>query len=160
MENRKNIQATQIIDYVKDIWSLSMEEEEVLDAVLIFLARQNTEKIKQLSYLLNNETQDLLETLNDREVAEYASEELDFIPKDDEDGLVDALRDLNFDFIDEVKDSDMIDSLENDGWTVTMDKYDVGVNSIVDESQFNEMSELFLNLSVFERENVLKTIKK
>ena len=35
MENRTNKQVTDIIDHIKDVWQLSIQEEDTLDSVLI-----------------------------------------------------------------------------------------------------------------------------
>ena len=84
------------------------------------MAGKNDE-LKKVDCLLNNEIEDLLELLNDRQVINYVTEKWDFILSDDESDLVDALKDLNFRWIDKVSDEDMIKSLENDGWSVEFD---------------------------------------
>ena len=52
MENRTNKQVTDIIDHIKDVWQLSLNEEDLLDSVLILFSAQKTEKLKQIEYLL------------------------------------------------------------------------------------------------------------
>ena len=64
MELRNNKQVTDIIDHIKDVWQLSLNEEDLLESVLILFSAQKTEKLKQIEYLLNEEDSDLLETLH------------------------------------------------------------------------------------------------
>ena len=49
----------------------------------------------------------------------------------------------------------MIESLEEVGWYVSLDNGYTN-NNIVEEGQFEEWKELFSNLSVQERDNILK----
>ena len=160
MENRQPIQVTQIVDYIKDIWSLSVVEEDVLDSVLILFSRQKTDKIKQLEYLLNEDTEELLETLHQRDIENYACNEFDLVSAESENDLVDALKHLNYDFLEEVTDEEIIEYLENDGWTVTMDKYGLERTDIVSDMQFEELNELFSNLDFISREKLLKELRK
>ena len=79
---------------------------------------------------------------------------------DDESDLVDALKDLNFRWIDKVSDEDMIKSLEDDGWNVTMDDfYPRHQADIVTQSDLEEMTELFLNLSQQKRSEIINNLK-
>ena len=98
MINRKQIELDRFKEEIDRVWSLSLNEKEVLDSFLeLFLAGKNTE-IKKVEHLLNDETEELLELLNDREVLDYAIDLGGFIASDDESGLVDALDDLKYDF--------------------------------------------------------------
>lgn len=155
MENRTNKQVTDIIDHIKDVWQLSLNEEDLLDSVLILFSSQKTEKLKQIEYLLNEEDSDLLETLHQRDIEDYACRQFDMISKNDKYDLVGALKDLNFDFSEEVTDTEMIEALEEDGWYVSLDNGYTNSN-IVEESQFSEWTELFTKLSVQERDSILK----
>lgn len=155
MELRNNKQVTGIIDHIKDIWQLSLNEEHLLDSVLILFSAQKTEKLKQIEYLLNEEDLDLLETLHQRDIEDYACRQFDMISKNDRYDLVGALKDLNFDFLEEVTDTEMIEALEEDGWYVSLDNGYTNSN-IVEESQFSEWTELFNKLSVQERDDILK----
>lgn len=155
MENRTNKQVTDIIDHIKDVWQLSLNEEDLLDSVLILFSAQKTEKLKQIEYLLNEEDSELLETLHQRDIEDYACREFDMISKNDRYDLVGALKDLNFDFSEEVTDTEMIEALEEDGWYVSLDNGYTNSN-IVEEGQFEEWTELFSKLSVQERDDILK----
>jgi hypothetical protein len=155
MELRNNKQVTDIIDHIKDVWQLSLNEEHLLDSLLILFSAQKTEKLKQIEYLLNEEDSELLETLHQRDIEDYACRQFDMISKNDRYDLVGALKDLNYDFLEEVTDTEMIEALEEDGWHVSLDNGYTNSN-IVEESQFEEWKELFSNLSVQERENILK----
>jgi hypothetical protein len=154
MESRKTAHVERIIKYVKDYWQLSVNDEDCLTSVLdVFRAEENS-TIDKINYLVNNNIQSLLGTLNDKEVEDYALDEFDLIPKDSEDDLIDALDDLNYNWIDQVDEDEMISALEDSGYTVDSNNYIA--ENIVEESQFEEWTQLFIKLSVQERENILK----
>ena len=160
MINRKQIELDRFKEEIDRVWSLSLIEKEVLDSFLeLFLAGENTE-IKKVEHLLNDETEELLELLNDREVINYVTENWDFISPEDESDLVDALDNLNFDWSSKITDADMINSLEEDGWSVKYDyKYPKHQGDIVTQSDLEEMTELFLNLSQQKRSEIINNLK-
>ncbi len=156
MEIRKTKHVTDIIDYVKDVWQLSIREEEVLDSVLILLSRQNNEKLEQVEHLLNDEDEELLITLRQRAIENYACREFGLVSANDENDLVDALDDLNFDWVGKIDENDIINSLEESGYIVTDSE---GVSDIVEEMQLEEMKDLFLSFSAQKREEVINGLK-
>ncbi len=160
MENREEIEVLDILTFVENTWKLSETEYNILESFLYSLKEQNTIELKQLEHLLNGEYFALLRGLDDSVIAEYATEELDLIPSDWEDSLVDALEDLGFNFIEKVSDAQMINALENDGWTVTMDDFVVERRDIVTDMQVEEMNNLFLSLDSFSREKIINQIKE
>lgn len=158
MEIRNNKQVTDIIDYVLDTWDLTVNEEELLDSVLLTFSAQNIEKQKQLTHLINDETEELLEMLNDRIVLDYAIDLGGFLASDDEDGLEEALDDLKFNWVGKVTDTDMIKSLEDDGWNVTMDDfYPRHQADIVTQSDLEELTSNFLSADFNKRDLILKS---
>lgn len=160
MVTRKQIEIERFIETINREWSLSINEEMVLDSFLnLFLAGKNTE-IKKVEHLLNDETEQLLELLNDREVIDYAIDLGGFIASDDESGLEDALDDLNFNWIEKVSDEDMIKSLEDDGWSVEFGKdYPIHQNDIITQYGLEEMTELFLSADFNKRQEVINNLK-
>ena len=160
MESRKPKDTEDILEFVKSKWKLSIQEFDVLESVLdIFQAGKNTE-VKKVEHLLNDETEELLELLNDREVINYVTENWNFIASDDESGLEDALEDLKFNWSSKITDADMIKSLEEDGWSVKYDyKYPKHQGDIVTQSDLEEMTELFLNLSQQKRSEIINNLK-
>ena len=160
MINRKQVELDRFKEEIDRVWKLSIVEQDVLCSFLnLFLAGKNTE-IKKVEHLINDETEELLKLLNDREVLDYAIDLGGFIASDDESGLVDALDDLNFEWIEKVTDTDMIKSLEDDGWNVTMDDiYPRHQADIVTQSDLEEMTELFLNLSQQKRNEMINNLK-
>ena len=160
MTNRKPKDTEDILEFVKSKWKLSIQEFDVLESVLdIFQAGKNTE-VKKVEHLLNDETEELLELLNDREVINYVTENWNFIASDDESGLEDALEDLKFNWSSKITDADMIKSLEEDGWSVKYDyKYPKHQGDIVTQSDLEEMTELFLNLSQQKRSEIINNLK-
>ena len=161
MINRKQIELDRFKEEIDRVWSLSLIEKEVLESFLeLFLAGKNTE-IKRVEHLLNDEIEELLELLNDREVINYVTENWDFISPEDESDLVDALDNLNFDWSSKITDADMINSLEEDGWSVKYDyKYPKHQGDIVTQSDLEEMTELFLNLSQQKRNEMINKMLK
>lgn len=145
----------EILDFIKSKWQLSVNEEDLLNSVLILFSAQKTEKLKQIEYILNEEDLDLLETLHQRDIENYACKQFDMVSKTDRYDLVGALKDLNFDFLEEVTDTEMIEALEEDGWYVSLDNGYTNSN-IVEEIQFSEWTELFNQLTIQQRENILK----
>jgi glutamyl-tRNA reductase len=160
MVNRKQIKLERFLEDINKTWQLSTVEQDVLDSLFnLLLAGKNTE-IKKIEYLLNDEIEDLLKLLNDREVIDYVTENWDFIASDDEDGLEEALDKLNFNWVEKISDTDMIDSLQNDGWSVTMNTvYPRYKDDIVTQSNLHEMTYLFLNLSPQKRGEIINSLK-
>lgn len=151
MELRKEKQSEEILDFILEKWSLTIPEEDLLDSILEIFRAQDLEKQKQLTHLINDETEELLETLNDRIVLDYAI---------DLGGLEEALDDLKFNWVEKVTDTDMIKSLEDDGWNVTMDDfYPRHQDDIVTQSQLEEMTDLFLSADFNKRNEILKQLK-
>lgn len=121
------------------------------------MAGKNTE-IKKVEHLLNDETEELLKLLNDREVLDYAIDLGGFIASDDEGGLEEALDDLKFNWVGKVTDADMIKSLEEDGWNVTMDDfYPRHQADIVTQSDLEELTSNFLSADFQKRDLILKS---
>ena len=161
MINRKQVELDRFKEEIDREWKLSIVEQEVLESFLeLFLSGKNTE-IKKVEHLLNDETEELLKLLNDREVINYVTENWNFIASDDESDLVDALDNLNFDWSSKITDADMINSLEEDGWSVKYDyKYPKHQGDIVTQSDLEEMTELFLNLSQQKRNEMINKMLK
>jgi glutamyl-tRNA reductase len=157
MENRTDNQVYEILDFIKYKWQLSIEEDDVLESILyLFSARKNNE-IKQIEYLINDETEELFKTLNDREVIDYVTENWKFVASDDESGLEDALKDLNYDFSEQIDLDKHIEIVEDHGYVVTELRVKHQAD-IVTQSQLEEMTEKFLNLSTQERDNLIKNM--
>ena len=158
MVNRKQIELDRFKEEIDRVWSLSLIEKEVLESFLeLFLAGKNTE-IKKVEHLLNDETEELLELLNDREVLDYAIDLGGFIASDDESGLVDALDDLKYDFSEKLDLDEHIEIVEDHGYNVTELRVKHQAD-IVTQSDLEEMTELFLNLSQQKRSDVINNLK-
>ena len=158
MINRKQVELDRFKEEIDRVWSLSLIEKEVLESFLeLFLAGKNTE-IKKVEHLLNDETEELLELLNDREVINYVTENWNFIASDDESGLVDALDDLKYDFCEKLDLDEHIEIVEDHGYNVTELRVKHQAD-IVTQSDLEEMTELFLNLSQQKRSDVINNLK-
>ena len=155
MQNRIYKHIEDILKFTEEKFYLTLIEKALIESFLTALLNRDEEKLKQIEYLLNEEDSELLETLHQRGIEDYACRQFGMISKNDTHDLVGALKDLNFDFLKEVTDTEMIEALEEDGWHVSLDNGYTN-NNIVEESQFEEWTELFSKLSVQERESILK----
>ena len=145
MVNRKEIELERFIDEIDNTWKLSVIEVELLEDVLNIIKRG--EDISELPNFI------------EYFVAKDYSEILDFIPssykedwaewngyKDEDDCPAQKTLD---DFDD--------DEIEQEYF----DRNNVGQRvDIVTNSQFGEMSDLFLSLDFISRENLLKQMRK
>lgn len=156
MEIRKIKQVEDILDFVKSKWKLNIVEEDVLNSVLTLFAQQDIQKIKQIEHLLNNENDDLLDSLGESVITRYAVRELNLIDSNDEMDLVEALKKLNYNFIENVDEDEMIDYLEDNGYEVLV-KED---SDILSDCQKEELNDYFESLSFLERAELLNKIKK
>lgn len=157
MVNRKQIELGRFKEEIDRVWSLSLIEKEVLESFLnLFLAGKNTE-IKKVEHLLNDETEELLELLNDREVINYVTENWDFISPEDESDLVDALKDLSYDFSEQLGLEDHIEIVEDHGYSVleAKDCY----KDIVSQAMAKEWLELFESMTMQQRELYINQIR-
>ena len=157
MVNRKQIELDRFKKEINRVWSLSVVENEVLDSFLNFFLAGENDKIKQIQHLLNDETEELLTTLIDRQVINYVTDNWEFIAPDDESGLEDALDDLNFNWIDKVDCDDMINYLEENGYSVEEESNEN--HNIVTTMQLEEMTELFLSADSNKREEIINKLK-
>jgi hypothetical protein len=147
MENRKERDVEDILDFIKDKWQLSINELETLESVFNVFAAQDVNMIQGIQYLVNDRHRELLKDLCQSTVCEYAYKNFDFVDSDDEYKLVDALREMNYEFICEVSDEEMIESLEADGWKVIMDENEIVTEyDYVDDVYFREIWNKFESL--------------
>ena len=157
MESRKPKDTEDILEFIKSKWKLTLQEFDVLESVLnLFLAGKNTE-VKKVEHLLNDETEELLELLNDREVLDYAIDLGGFIASDDESGLVDALDDLKYDFSEKLDLDEHIEIVEDHGYSVleVKDCY----KDIVSQAMAKEWLELFESMTMQQRELYINQIR-
>ena len=118
MELRKERDVEDILDFIKEKWQLSVNELETLESVFNVFAEQDVNMVQNIQYLVNDRHRELLEDLCQVTIENYARKNFDLISSDDEDELVWSLKKMNYNFMEEVSDEDMIESLEADGWTV------------------------------------------
>lgn len=161
MELRKNKDVENILNYTKELWYLTINEEDVLETVLHSFLAGDEKILKQIGYLCDGDIEDLLETLKKGDIQEYAEEELGMVSEEDEDDLVEALRYLNFDFIKEVSDSNMIKSLEADGWIISDGDYEMKYHyDLVDNNLITDIEEVFNNLNTSDRQRLRDYVLK
>ena len=154
--NRKEEHVKLILDNISDIGILSVRECDILDSVLTLFAENKTKEIKQLEYLLNEETESLLETLYQIDVESYATREFELMSASDESDLVDALENMNYRFIEAVDEYDMVEYLEDRGYSVNGDKEDN--LDIVTQSDLDDLISNFLSAD-FEKRKLMLNIK-
>lgn len=150
MENRitKNI-----LEFIHSEYKLSLDEEAVVEGFLNLLAAQDKVELNKIQCIIDDDTEELLRSLNSREIIDYAMENANLIDSRDEYDLVEALEDLNYDFSDKVDLDDHIEIIEDHGYTVI--KRENNQTDVVSEMQLEEWLDLFSKLSVQEREEIL-----
>lgn len=105
MKNRTNKDVEEIMDFILDRFDLSVPEEDLVDSFLEILRERNVEKQKQLSHLLYEETEELLELLNGYEIQRFAERHFDMVAECDE---CEELKDYDDDdLLDEVESRDL-----------------------------------------------------
>ena len=157
MENRKYKDTEDILEFVKSKWKLSIQEETVLEGILRNFYAQNKEEIDKLDYLINDETELLLNLLSSYEIENYACEQFDLISKKWEGDLVDALHDLDYDFSEKISLEDHIEIVEDHGYQVleTKDSY----KDIVSQAMAHQWMELFEEMTMQQRDLYINKIK-
>lgn len=147
MVNRKQIELYRFKEEIDRVWSLSLNEMETLDSFLtLFLAGKNTE-IKKVEHLLNDETEDLLGFLDSYDIQRYCERNFDMVAECDECEECKSLDDYD--------DDDLLDECDSRGlkWE------DYERIDIVTQSDLEEMTELFLNLSAQKRSEIINNLK-
>ena len=157
MENRKYKDTEDILEFVKSKWKLSIQEEAVLEGILHNFSAQNKEEIDKLDYLINDETELLLNLLSSYVIENYACEQFDLISKKWEGDLVDALHDLNYDFSERLSLEDHIEIVEDRGYQVleTKDSY----KDIVSQAMAHQWMELFEEMTMQQRDLYINQIR-
>lgn len=157
MENRKYKDTEDILEFVKSKWKLSIQEETVLEGILHNFSAQNKEEIDKLDYLINDETELLLNLLSSYEIENYACEQFDLISKKWEGDLVDALHDLDYDFSEKISLEDHIEIVEDHGYQVleTKDSY----KDIVSQAMAHQWMELFEEMTMQQRDLYINQIR-
>lgn len=160
MRTQKRLE--EVLESLKTEWKLSISEEDILDSVFNLIFRGNEKELKQLSHLLNAEEEELLMSLPQTIVENYACYNFDLISTHSESDLVDALEDLDFDFTREVTDEEMINSLEDDGWVVTRQDEESLINNFdyVDNLLLKDIYDKFEASNTFERQALRDKILK
>ena len=157
MENRKYKDTEDILEFVKSKWKLSIQEETVLEGILHNFLSQNKEEIDKLDYLINDETELLLNLLSSYEIENYACEQFDLISKKWEGDLVDALHDLDYDFSEKISLEDHIEIVEDHGYQVleTKDSY----KDIVSQAMAHQWMKLFEEMTMQQRDLYINQIR-
>ena len=157
MENRKYKDTEDILEFVKSKWKLSIQEETVLEGILHNFLAQNKEEIDKLDYLINDETELLLNLLSSYKIENYACEQFDLISKKWEGDLVDALHDLDYDFSEKISLEDHIEIVEDHGYQVleTKDSY----KDIVSQAMAHQWMELFEEMTMQQRDLYINQIR-
>jgi hypothetical protein len=145
MENRTNKQVTDIIDYILEKWDLSVNEEELLDSVLLLFSAQKIEEMKKIEHIVNDETEDLLKLLDSYDIQRFVERHFDMVAECEE---CKSLEDYD--------DDDLLDECANRdiNWEENRSRLD-----IITQSDLEEMTELFLNLSPQKRSEIIKQLQ-
>lgn len=158
MENRKPKDVEDILEFIKSKWKLSLQEFDVLETILDIFQAGNEREIDKIEHLVNDETEKLLNLLSSYEVENYATEEFNLVSANDEEDLIEALNDLNFDFSEKLSLEKHIEIVENHGYQVleVKDSY----KDIVSQAMTHQWMELFENMTMQQRDLYINQIKK
>ena len=157
MENRKYKDTEDILEFIKSKWKLTLQEFDVLESVLDIFQAGDKEEIDKLDYLVNDETEKLLNLLSSYEIENYATEEFNLVSATDEGDLVDALYDLNYDFSEKLSLEEHIEIVEDHGYQVleTKDSY----KDIVSQAMAHQWMELFEEMTMQQRDLYINQIR-
>lgn len=156
MVNRREKQLQEFKELINRDWQLSLDEEGFLDSVFSLLLSRETKKAAEIINLFySEEWESLLDMIPDREIEDYAEEELGMINSDEgktlddfsEREIVEHLKDEYFDFIDEVEEEEMINHLENKGYYVSDERAISNDYDYVDSCLFEDIVSVFDSLS-------------
>ena len=127
------------------------------DLDFFFTSLKNKEEIDKLDYLINDETELLLNLLSSYKIENYACEQFDLISKKWEGDLVDALHYLDYDFSEKISLEDHIEIVEDHGYQVleTKDSY----KDIVSQAMAHQWMELFEEMTMQQRDLYINQIR-
>ena len=145
---RKQNEIDKFIEFINREWSLSVNEETVLESILNLFLAQNIKEIKKVEHLLNDETEELLGFLDSYDIQRYCERNFDMVAECDE---CDECKDLE-----DYDDEDLLDEVESRD--LNWQDYDSNTD-IVTQSDLEEMTELFLNLSPQKRQEAINNLK-
>ena len=145
---RKQNEIDKFIEFINREWSLSVNEETVLESILNLFLAQNIKEIKKVEHLLNDETEELLGFLDSYDIQRYCERNFDMVAECDE---CDECKDLE-----DYDDEDLLDEVESRD--LNWQDYDSNTD-IVTQSDLEEMTELFLNLSAQKRQEAINNLK-
>jgi len=145
MTNRKEIDLERFISEIDYTWKLSITETELLEEVLNIIKR-------------GDDITDLSEFIEYFVLKDY-SEILDFIPSSYKEDWAEWNGYKDEDDCEEKTIEDFDDDEVEQEYFDRFDKTNYRID-IVTDSQFNEMSDLFLSLSFTEREKLLNKLRR
>lgn len=144
MTIRKQKEIEKFVKIIDREWALSIVEQDVLESVLnLFLAGENIE-IKKIEHLINDEIEELLMTLDDYGIQRFCEKNFDMVAECDE--CID-LKDYD--------DDDLLDECSRR----SLNWEDYERIDIVTQSNLEEMTELFLNLSPQKQSEIINNLK-
>lgn len=146
MTNRKEKHIEDFLEVVNKKWNLNLNESEFLESVFILLFNGDIKKISTL--------------INSYFAGEY-SEVLDMIPryvKEDWaecNGFMDKDECPRETYLSDFNNYELLEEIKDRGYTILETNY----NDIVSNSMFKEWRNLFENLTMQERQNIIKNLK-
>ena len=150
MTNRTETQLEIFLSEINRDWKLNLIEEELLEDVLNLILSGENKRIEQINHLLNEDIEDLLESLDDSySIARYAERQLGMIPEQD-------IEECECKELSDYDDDDLLDECASRGLNVE----DYSTTDIVTESNLVEMTELFLSFSAQKQNEILNNLKQ
>ena len=146
MVNRKEKQLQEFKELINRDWQLSLDEDEFLDSVLNLLLSRETKKAAEIvNFFYSEEWESLLDMIPDREIEDYAADNLEMLDEGD-------------------CDCDEEKTLEDfDDWDIK-EEYSERFGTkealdIVTEMHLKEMNELFLSLLPQKQLEIIKLLQ-
>lgn len=152
MKNRKDKDIENILDEIAYHWNLSIKEEDALDSFLNVLKDGNVLKLTQIEHLLNDEYDELLETIIDS-AKRYCEDRLGMVTQKYMNDVLNEDYNLS---LENLHLYELCQLAEDRGYEI-IEKENT---SVVEDMQTREMKELFLYLSCAEKEELLNKLRK
>lgn len=151
MENRKS---NQILEYIQEQWQLSLREKDILEQILDLFKNEELSTLKKLEYVLDEDYRKILDFIPQRSVFDFALDNFDLVSTDDEQSLLNALDGLDYNFMDDLSEEDLLERASDLGYNLME-----GSSNVVLDSQKEELLEAFEGMNFREREELISKIR-
>lgn len=151
MENRKT---KQVFEYIEEQWQLSLREKDILEQILDLFKNEELSTLKKLEYVLDEDYRKILDFIPQRSVFDFALDNFDLVSTDDEQSLLNALDGLDYNFMDDLSEEDLLERASDLGYNLME-----GSSNVVLDSQKEELLEAFESMDFRQREELISKIR-